>query len=139
MISQHVSNLPNMDWMLRDLAESVPQTRHVVVLSADGLRIAQHGDDQDAADRLAAACAGLQSLAGAVGAELPQGDGRMRMVVIELVGGFFYLMAAGPRAYLAVLAQEGVDAGLMGQRMRDLVARIGEHLTTPPRLDGSPG
>ncbi|MFC1420762.1 roadblock/LC7 domain-containing protein [Streptacidiphilus cavernicola] len=125
-----------MDWMLKDLADGVPQTRHVVVLSADGLRMAQYGTDTDTADRLAAACAGLQSLAGAVATELPHGDGRMRLVVIEMSGGFFYLMAAGARAYLAVLADEGVDAGLMGARMRDLVARIGEHLSTGPRDDG---
>ncbi|MFF8386420.1 roadblock/LC7 domain-containing protein [Streptomyces kanasensis] len=126
----------NMDWMLKDLAEGVPQTRHVVVLSADGLRMAQYGTDDDTADRLAAACAGLQSLAGAVASELPHSDGRMRLVVIEMDGGFFYLMAAGAGAYLAVLAGEGVDAGLMGQRMRDLVLRIGEHLSSPPRQDG---
>lgn len=126
----------NMDWMLKDLAESVPGTRHVVVLSSDGLRMATYGGDADAADRLAAACAGLQSLAAAVGSEFPRGDGRMRLVVIEMSGGFFYLMAAGPGAYLAVLADEGVDAGLMGQRMRDLVARIGAHLSSPPRTDG---
>ncbi|MET9800924.1 roadblock/LC7 domain-containing protein [Streptomyces sp. NPDC006368] len=125
----------NMDWMLKDLAEGVPQTRHVVVLSADGLRMAQYGTDDDTADRLAAACAGLQSLAGAVATELPGSDGRMRLVVIEMNGGFFYLMAAGSGAYLAVLADEGVDAGLMGQRMRDLVLRIGEHLSSPPRRD----
>ena len=126
----------NMDWMLKDLAESVPQTRHVVVLSADGLRMAQYGTEMDTADRLAAACAGLQSLAAAVAAEFPESDGRMRLVVIEITGGFFYLMAAGARAYLAVLADEGVDAGLMGARMRDLVARIGEHLSSPPRHYG---
>ncbi|HEY5989604.1 MAG TPA: roadblock/LC7 domain-containing protein [Streptosporangiaceae bacterium] len=126
----------NMDWMLKDLAESVPQTRHVVVLSSDGLRMAQYGTDNDTADRLAAACAGLQSLAVAVAAEFPRSTGRMRLVVIEVHSGFFYLMAAGSGAYLAVLADEGVDAGLMGQRMRDLVARIGEHLSTPPRTDG---
>ncbi|MBY8884538.1 MULTISPECIES: roadblock/LC7 domain-containing protein [Streptomycetaceae] len=126
----------NMDWMLKDLAQSVPQTRQVVVLSSDGLRIAQFGGEPDAADRLAAACAGLQSLAAAVGAEFPHSDGRMRLVVIEINGGYFYLMAAGVGAYLAVLADEGVDAGLMGHRMRDLVARIGEHLSSPPRHDG---
>ena len=59
----------------------------------------------------------------------------MRLVVIEAGGGFFYLMAAGSGAYLAVLADEGVDAGLMGQQMRDLVARIGDHLTSTPRAD----
>ncbi|MFI2298420.1 roadblock/LC7 domain-containing protein [Actinacidiphila glaucinigra] len=128
-----------MDWMLKDLATSVPQTRQVVVLSADGLRMAQWGADTDAADRIAAACAGLQSLAQAVATEFPQGDGRMRLVVIEMSGGFFYLMAAGAGAYLAVLADEGVDAGLMGQRMRDLVARIGEHLSSPPRSDEQAG
>ncbi|MER7755307.1 roadblock/LC7 domain-containing protein [Kitasatospora sp. NPDC097643] len=122
-----------MDWILKDLALSVPYVRHVIVLSSDGLRMAQYGTEPDTADRLAAACAGLQSLAAAVGQEFPHGDGSMRLVVIEVDGGYFYLMAAGSRAYLAVLADEGVDAGLVGQQMRDLVARIGEHLSTPPR------
>jgi predicted regulator of Ras-like GTPase activity (Roadblock/LC7/MglB family) len=128
---------PSMDWMLKDLAESVPGTRNVVVLTSDGLRMAQHGTDEDTADRLAAACAGLQSLSVAIASEFPEGDRTMRLVVIEVGGGFFYLMAAGARAYLAVLADEGVDAGLMGQQMRDLVARIGEHLTSPPRVEGT--
>ncbi len=136
-MNEHVTQQRlNMDWMLKDLASSVPFTRHVVVLSSDGLCMAKYGTDTDTADRLAAACAGLQSLSGAVAAEFPDGDGTMRLVVIEVGGGFFYLMAAGARAYLAVLADDGVDAGLMGQRMRDLVARIGQHLTSPPRADG---
>ncbi|MCY0920026.1 MULTISPECIES: roadblock/LC7 domain-containing protein [unclassified Streptomyces] len=134
-MQQRVSSL---DWMLKDLASGVPQTRHVIVLSADGLCVAQYGAETDTADRLAAACAGLQSLAGAVASELPRSEGRMRLVVIEMDGGFFYLMAAGSGSYLAVLADEGVDAGLMGAQMRDLVSRIGEHLSTPPRHDGHP-
>lgn len=126
----------NMDWMLRDLMKSVPQTRHVVLLSSDGLCMARLGADEETADRLAAACAGLQSLSGAIAAEFPEGDGRMRLVAIEVGGGFFYLMAAGVGAYLAVLAEASVDAGLMGQCMRSLVARLGEHLSSPPRVDG---
>jgi predicted regulator of Ras-like GTPase activity (Roadblock/LC7/MglB family) len=122
-----------MDWILNDLAHSVPYVRHVIVLSSDGLRIAQYGADPDTADRLAAACAGLQSLAAAVGQEFPYGNGSMKLVVIEVDGGYFYLMSAGDRAYLAVLADEGVDAGLVSHQMRDLVDRIGEHLSTPPR------
>ncbi|MFI6349396.1 roadblock/LC7 domain-containing protein [Streptomyces sp. NPDC050560] len=126
----------NFDWMLKELADGVPGTRQVVVLSADGLRIARYGGEPDAADRIAAACAGLQSLASAVATEIPDSDGRMRMVIIEVTGGFFYLMAAGAGAYLAVLADEIVDAGLVSNRMRDLVVRIGAHLTSPPRHDG---
>ncbi|MEV7193038.1 roadblock/LC7 domain-containing protein [Streptomyces sp. NPDC093510] len=126
----------NFDWMLKELADGVPQTRQIVVLSADGLRIARYGGDPDAADRIAAACAGLQSLAAAVATEIPHSDGAMKMVIIEINGGYFYLMAAGAGAYLAVLADETVDAGLIGTRMRDLVVRIGAHLTSPPRRDG---
>ncbi|MFE6164826.1 roadblock/LC7 domain-containing protein [Streptomyces sp. NPDC056486] len=126
----------NFDWMLKELADGVPQTRQIVVLSADGLRIARYGGDPDGADRIAAACAGLQSLAAAVATEIPQSGGGMRMVIIEVDGGYFYLMAAGAGAYLAVLADETVDAGLVGNRMRDLVVRIGAHLTSPPRRDG---
>ncbi|MEV6315381.1 roadblock/LC7 domain-containing protein [Streptomyces sp. NPDC051776] len=127
----------DMDWMLKDLAESVPQVRYVVLLSSDGLCMAQYLTDRDTADRLAAIGSGLQSLSVAVAQEFPHSDGRMRMVVIEVNGGFMYLLAAGAGAHLAVLADEGVDAGLVGQHMRDLVARIGAHLTSPPRDSGS--
>lgn len=126
----------NFDWLLKDLADGVPGIQQIVVLSADGLRIARYGGDPDAADRVAAACAGLQSLAGAVAGEIPQSDGHMRMVIIEINGGYFYLMAAGANAYLAVLANEIAEPGLMSNRMRDLVDRIGSHLTSPPRRNG---
>ncbi|MEW2400129.1 roadblock/LC7 domain-containing protein [Streptomyces sp. NPDC046862] len=126
----------NFDWMLKDLADGVPGVQQVVVLSADGLRIARYGGDPDAADRVAAACAGLQSLAGAVAAEIATGDGRMRVVIIEIQGGYFYMMEAGPNAYLAVLANAVAEPGMMSNRMRDLVARIGSHLTSPPRRNG---
>ena len=123
--------------MLKDLVEGVPGTRHAVVLSADGLRMGKYGTDEDTADRLAAASAGLQSLSTAIAVELPGWDHRIRLVMIEAGGGFYYLMAAGTGAYLAALADEEVDAGLMGQQMRSVVARIGEHLTSPARVDGT--
>ena len=126
----------NFDWMLKDLADGVPGIQQIVVLSADGLRIARYGGDPDAADRVAAACAGLQSLASAVAHEIPDSDGTMRMVIIEINGGYFYLMAAGSNAYLAVLSDVVAEPGLMSNRMRDLVVRIGAHLTSPPRRNG---
>ena len=129
-------NERNLDWMLKDLMTGVPGTRHIVVLSADGFRIAQYDTDDDTADRLSAACSGLQSLSTAIAGEFRRG-GAMRMVVIEYAGGFFYLMAAGPGAYLATLADAEVDPGLMGERMRDLVGRLGEHLAASTR-SGSP-
>ena len=127
---------PNLDWMLKDLEAGVPGTRDVVVLSGDGLRIAHGNTDVESADRIAAACAGLQSLAGAIAEMHPGADRSIKLLVIESGDGFFYLMAAGPGAYLAVLADPSVDQGLMGQQMRDLVARLGDHLASAPRGDG---
>jgi predicted regulator of Ras-like GTPase activity (Roadblock/LC7/MglB family) len=127
--------LPDMDWMLEELASSVPHVRHVVLLSADGLRIGQASTEDDTADRIAAACAGLQSLAKSIAGFFPHGNGTMGMVGIEVDGGYFSLMAAGEGAHLAVLADIEVDAGLMGDRMRALVVRIGQHMTSPPRDD----
>jgi predicted regulator of Ras-like GTPase activity (Roadblock/LC7/MglB family) len=127
--------LPNMDWMLTDLVGEVPYVRHVVLLSSDGLCIGQANTAPDAADAIAAACSGIQSLARAIAQMFPQGDGSTHMVGIEADGGYFSLMAAGPGAYLAVLADQEVDAGLLGSRMRTLVIRIGQHMTSPPRED----
>jgi predicted regulator of Ras-like GTPase activity (Roadblock/LC7/MglB family) len=126
----------NFDWMLRDLYNSAPGIEMIVVLSADGLRIARYGGDPDAADRVAAACAGMQSLVTAVADEIPATDGEMKLVLVELNGGYFYLMAAGANAYLAVLSDMVCEPGLMSHYMRDLVVRIGQHLTTPPRRNG---
>lgn len=124
------------DWMLKELADGVPGIRQVVVLTTDGLRIAAYGGAPDVADRMAATSSGLQSLAAAIAAEVPDGDGSVRMLVIEISGGYFYLMAAGTGAYLAVLAEESADAGLVTHRMHDLVVRMGRHLTSSPRRDG---
>ncbi|MER6069098.1 roadblock/LC7 domain-containing protein [Streptomyces sp. NPDC001393] len=125
----------NIDWMLKQLNDGVPGIEMIVVLSADGLRIARYGGDPDAADRVAAACAGVQSLAGAIIKELP-GAGDMQVVVFEIDGGYFYLMNAGDNAYLAVLADVTCEPGRMSGMMRDLVVRIGAHLTSPPRRNG---
>lgn len=126
----------NFDWMLKQLHDSVPGIEMIVVLSADGLRIARYGGEPDAADRVAAACAGLQSLASAVAVEIPGSDGRMKLVIIEIDRGYFYLMSAGANAYLAVLADVRTEPGTMSAHMRDLVVRIGSHLTSPPRRTG---
>ncbi|WP_370365550.1 roadblock/LC7 domain-containing protein [Catenulispora sp. GP43] len=125
-----------MDWLLQGLVDGVPGARHALVLTADGMRLAHYAVEEDVADRLAAICAGLQSLSAAVAEMFPGADQRTRMIVIEVGGGFFYVMAAGEGAYVAVVADEGVDAGLMGRQLRDLVVRIGEHLASPARREG---
>lgn len=127
--------LPDMDWMLKELASQVPHVRHVVLLSADGLCIGKATTETDTADMIAAACAGLQSLAKSIASVFPHGNGTMIHVGIEVDAGYFSLMNAGEGAHLAVLADVEVDVGLLGDRMRALVIRIGQHMTSPPRDD----
>jgi predicted regulator of Ras-like GTPase activity (Roadblock/LC7/MglB family) len=127
----------NIDWMLRDLVDGTLGIEMIVVLSADGLRIARYGGDPDAADRVAAACAGMQSLAHALTDEIHASEkGEMRLLLMEVDGGYFYLMNAGPNAYIAVLSDVRTEPGLMSGRMRDLIVRLGTHLTSPPRRNG---
>ena len=125
----------NMDWMLKELAdERAAASTRSWCSPRTACASPSYGGDPDAADRLAAACAGLQSLAAAVATEFPHSDGLMRLVVIEVDGGFFYLMAAGTGAYLAVLADETVDAGLMGAPH----ARPGRPDRRPPDQPAAP-
>ena len=127
----------NIDWMLRDLVDGTLGIEMIVVLSADGLRIARYGGDPDAADRVAAACAGMQSLAHALTTEIEASEkGEMRLLLMEVDGGYFYLMNAGANAYIAVLSDIRTEPGLMSGRMRDLIVRLGTHLTSPPRRNG---
>jgi len=81
--------------MLKELADGVPGVQQIVVLSADGLRIARYGGDPTpptGSPRLRGPAEPGRSRRG----EIPNSDGRMRMVIIEINGGYFYLMSEGP-------------------------------------------
>src|SRR5437879_7422910 len=122
-----------LGWMLDD-ALKMPETRHAILLSADGLLMA-HSEriSRDEAERHAAGMAGLQSLARSA-AEFC-GDPRTlwRQTVSEFDGGYAFLVAAGPGAYLAVSATERVDMEAVSFRLQELVQRLGKELSTPPR------
>lgn len=122
-----------LGWMLDD-ALKMPETRHAILLSADGLLMA-HSEriSLDDAERHAAGMSGLQSLARS-SAEFC-GDPRTtwRQTVSEFDGGYVFLVAAGPGAYLAVSATEKVDMEAVSFRLQELVQRLGRELSTPPR------
>jgi predicted regulator of Ras-like GTPase activity (Roadblock/LC7/MglB family) len=122
-----------LGWMLDD-ALKMPETRHAILLSADGLLMA-HSEriSVDDAERHAAGMAGLQSLARST-AEFC-GDSRTpwRQTVSEFDDGYVFLVAAGPGAYLAVSTTENVDMEAVAFRLQELVQRLGRELTSPPR------
>lgn len=123
----------NLGWMLDD-ALKMPETRHAVLLSADGLLMAHSaGIDRDDAERHAAAMSALQSLARATAEFCGQTSAEWQQTVSEFVGGYVFLAAAGPGAYLAVSATARVDMEAVSFRLQELVQRLGKELTSPPR------
>ncbi|MEV4615170.1 roadblock/LC7 domain-containing protein [Kitasatospora sp. NPDC049258] len=130
---------PDLGWLLSDIV-AVPDVRHAVVVSNDGLEIGRSEQiGRDDAERLAAACSGLQSLARGVAQGFGGRGSSTRQIVVEYGGGYLFVVAAGAGAHLAVVTGEAVDAGLVAYQMQVLVERIGTHLTSPPRFEQAAG
>jgi predicted regulator of Ras-like GTPase activity (Roadblock/LC7/MglB family) len=127
----------DLDWLLENLLERTPGTRHALVLSKDGLKLCNTpGLDLDQADQLAAIASGIQSLSHAASIEFGDGSGDLRQSMTEFHGGLLFIVEAGEGAHLAIVATEEADIGLLGHNMNELVEQLGEHLTAAPRRSG---
>lgn len=116
-----------LDWLLDDLVSRVPHINKAVILSQDGIALgASRSLDRADAEHLAALSAGFQSLAR--GACQRFGSGTVRQTMIEMSGGFLFVIAAGDGTCLAVLTDADADVGVGAYEMAVLVRRTGEHL-----------
>ena len=122
------------NWMI-DEVTWVQGVRHVVVATSDGLVTARSdGTSEDVADRVAAACAGLHSLGRSVAKEFGTTSRAIHQVMVGFDGGYLFVRRAGDGSHLAVVTEQVVDPGLIGQQMQAQVAKIGHrNLATPPR------
>lgn len=124
-----------LGWMLDDVLK-VPEARHAVLLSADGMLRAHSADiDRDDAERLAAALSGLQSISRSTAEFCGPSQSPWRQTLIEFGHGYVFLVAAGEGAYLAVSTGDEVDMESVTYRMHKLVDRLGKELSSPVRLD----
>ncbi|OLB64980.1 MAG: dynein regulation protein LC7 [Actinobacteria bacterium 13_2_20CM_2_72_6] len=137
-MSQTTSPRGDLTWLVNDLVGRVDQTRHAVVLSADGLLMATTRDlRQEDAEHLSAVAAGFQSLARGAGRHF--GGGPVRQTIVEMESAFLFVTAAGNGACLAVLGSAEADVGLIAYEMAMLIPRVGRYLSTPVRsLAGDP-
>ena len=125
----------DLSWLLDDLATRVSHFQQAVILSRDGLVIAQSaGLRRDDAERLSALAAGVQSLASWRGQHF--GVGEVRQTIIELEQALLFVTAAGHGSCLAVLCPADADAGLVAYEMAMLVKRAGP---APGRAAPVPG
>ena len=127
-----------LNFLLDDLVDRVPQIRKVVVLSRDGLVMGMsRGVGREGAEYLAALAAGFHSLAAGARPQLDSGE--VRQTLVELDKGLFFVVPAGTNSCLALLSEAGANAGLIAYEMTMLVKRVGRQLSTGLRQgrDGS--
>jgi uncharacterized protein len=124
--------MQNISWLLNTFAYQVPGVAHVVAVSADGLLLASSQDlPVERADQLAAITAGVISLTD--GCSRYFDGGPIRQTIIEMDGGYLFLMAVSDGSALAVLAARACDVGQVGYEMALLVDRVGGALTPASR------
>lgn len=85
----------SLDWLLENLLEKTPGSRHALVLSRDGLKLClSSGLSVDQADQLAAIASGIQSLAHGASIEFGDGSGGVRQSMTEFHGGILFIVEA---------------------------------------------
>jgi len=122
----------DMGWLLNNFADQVAGIAHVVAVSADGLLLAaSRALPEERADQLAAIAAGVVSLT--QGTARYFNGGAVLQTIIEMDGGYLFLMSISDGSCLAVLASRTCDVGQVGYEMALLVERVGQALTPSAR------
>lgn len=118
----------NFSWLLDNFVSSVPDVRHTLVVSADGLLMAMSEDmDRTQGDQMSAIVAGMSSLTRGAARQLGAGD--VRQAIVEMDAMFMFLMNISDGSVLAVVADASCDVGLVGYEMAMLVSRTEATLT----------
>jgi hypothetical protein len=117
-----------LNWLIANFVHDTDGVRDAVAVSSDGLLVAMSaGLDRASADRLAALVAGLTGLARS--ASRTYGYNELRLIMIEMGGGFLLVSAMATGGCIAVLADSHGDIGLIGYEIATLVDRVGGVLT----------
>lgn len=122
----------DLDFLLNDFLDRVPDVTHVIAVSADGLLIARNDELPEAdADRLAAIASGLVSLLSGAAASLKAAP--VISCLAEMYGGYMFSMAIDGGASLLALASYDCDIGQVGHELADLINQIGEAISPAVR------
>lgn len=118
----------NFNWLLDNFGNNVPDVRHTIVVSADGLLMAMSEElDRTNGDQLSAIVAGMSSLTKGASRQLRAGE--VRQAIIEMDDLIMFLMTISDGSVLSVVADSQCDIGLIGYEMALLVSRAEATLT----------
>ncbi|MFP5347377.1 MAG: roadblock/LC7 domain-containing protein [Actinomycetes bacterium] len=118
----------NFSWLLDNFVQGVPDVRHTLVVSADGLLMAMSDElDRTSGDQLAAIVSGLAALTAGAARQLDGGE--VRQAIVEMDDLFLFLMSISDGSLLAVVAEATCDVGMIGYEMTLLVSRTESTLT----------
>ncbi|MEE8599477.1 roadblock/LC7 domain-containing protein [Euzebya tangerina] len=118
----------DVNWLLTAFTDRTPGVIESVVVSVDGLLIAQSsGLDRATADRIAAVASSLASITR--GASRVFDGGSLRQVLVAYENGYIVLSSLREGAVLAVLTAAASDIGLVGHEMATLGQQVGGQLS----------
>ncbi|MFE0464022.1 roadblock/LC7 domain-containing protein [Kitasatospora sp. NPDC058965] len=122
----------NVRWLLADLLGSVPGVSEAVVVSSDGLLLADSAQGRKA-DQLSAIISALTSLTGGL-AQLVE-FGAVQQTMVTMDQGHLVVMAISDGSCLGVYASLDSDLGVLAYQMALLVERAGHALTPQVRSE----
>ncbi|HEY7264216.1 MAG TPA: roadblock/LC7 domain-containing protein [Trebonia sp.] len=124
--------MQDLNWLVSNFVERIPDVAHAVIVSSDGLLLAvSAGFPPDRAERLATVTAGLASLT--LGAARAFEGGVVVQTVVEMEAGVLVVMTISHGASLAVLSAPDSNLGIVAYEMTLLVERAGRMITPPAR------
>jgi predicted regulator of Ras-like GTPase activity (Roadblock/LC7/MglB family) len=122
----------NVRWLLADLLGAVPGVSEAVVVSSDGLLLADSAQGRKA-DQLAAIISALTSLTSGLAQLVEFGGARQTMITMDQ--GHLVVMAISDGSCLGVYASLDCDLGVLAYQMALLVERAGHALTPQVRSE----
>ena len=122
----------DLAWVAAKFVEDTAGVRYAVVLSSDGLPLAEGGEPPDSdADRLAAAASGIYSLA--VGVSRVFELAAYQHSFLRFTGGDVVITAMASDAAMAVVTKPGAQLSTVAHEMALFAKRVGENFDLAPR------
>lgn len=123
------SSLVELDGLMTRFAVRVPGVSHAIAV-IDGLVVGRSSDlPRDRADAAAAVTSGLVSLSSRSARLL--GGGNVIQTLVEMDGGFLFLMAGGGGSAVVAWAESSCDVGLVGYELAGLADQVGSAPAQP--------